>query len=151
VLILLLGLAVLARAHAAWAPLPVSGLAREADLVAVAQVLRTDVKGNPAFAILEIQDLLKPSATGPDIPRRVIKVRFPSPLVPPGTARFAVAEEVRYGAGERVVVFLKALPGKDQFETLRGPLGKLVVRNGKVSAYGTSLKDFIAEIRAALK
>ena len=137
------------QAQAAWAPVPVPDLAHEADLIAVAKVLRTDEESTRATATLEIQSLLKAPPHNSSL--RQIRVRYPSPVVPPGTTRFVLAEDVFYGVGERVVVFLKAVPDSGDFETLRGVLGKISVTDGRVEGYGLSLEDFVEEIRAAVK
>ncbi len=137
------------QAQAAWAPVPIAQLTREADVIAVVRVLDTDTREPLAKATLNIETLLKSP------PRlhsgKRITVRFPSPVVPPGQTRMVIAGNARYASGERAVVFLKVIPDSDEFETLQGLPGKLPVAEGRVSAYGMSLDELIGEIRAALK
>lgn len=131
------------------APTPLKVLVREAQVVAVVKVLKVqDVPGTSlATATLQIQEVLKPA---PGFTGEFIKVRFQSLTVPSGTSRPLVAGGPSYSPGERAVVFLKPSHDGSHFETVRGPLGKRTIRQGRVALEDVGLEAFLAQIRAAL-
>lgn len=131
----------------AMAPVPVETLVKEAELIAVVNVLTVrDVPGTSLeTAKLQLHETLK---APPNFAAASIDVRFPSTSVPSGTSRLVVSSGPTYLPGEKAVVFLKASPDGSYFETVRAFLGKRTISQGRVAFEGISLDAFLAKIRA---
>lgn len=134
---------------AAVARAPLETMVREADLIALASVLTVqDMPGTSlATATLQLREVLKAARA---FTATSIDVRFPSSRVPSGTSRQVFNSGPTYSPGELAVVFLKASPDGQYFETVRALLGKRTISEGRVDFDDIGLDAFLSQIRAAL-